>query len=67
MSIAERAQRAQTVWPKEKRQKLLKMCGYFTKEEMAEKLDVKVGQVVDMVKRMQASYKVTKNKEDYME
>ena len=67
MSIAERNQRTQTVWPREKRVKLLGMCGYFTKEEMAEKLDVKVGQIVDMVKRMQASYKVTKNKEDYVD
>ena len=67
MGIEERNQKTQTVWPRAKRQKLLKMCGYFSKEEMAEKLDVKVGQIVDMVRRMQASYKVTKNKEDYVE
>jgi len=53
------------VWTEAKRRKLLGMCGYFTKEEMALELGVKVQQVLDMVGRMGASYRVTKNKEDY--
>ena len=55
------------VWPREKRQKLLKMCGYFSKEEMAESLGMQVAQIISMVNRMHASYRVTKNKEDYVE
>ena len=67
LSLSQRNYKQATVWPIEKRRKLLKMCGYFTKEEMAEKLGLSVDQIVSMVMRMQASYRVTKDKEDYVE
>ncbi len=67
LPLSQRNCKQATVWPRWKRVKLLKMCGYFSKEEMAERLGVTVDQLVSMVMRMQASYRVTKNPEDYKE
>lgn len=54
-------------WTREERQLLLRMCGYFPKEEMAEIIGVNISQIKDMVKRMGASYRVTKTKDAYYE
>lgn len=68
MSIANHKQpKGRYKWTIEKRRHLLRMCGYFNKDEMAEIIGVNVNQIKDMVKRMGASYRVTKNKADYYE
>ncbi len=59
--------RPASVWPDEKRRKLLRMCGYFPVDELARRMDVKVSQVRDIVARMGASLRVTKNPEDFVE
>tara|TARA_R110000803_G_scaffold5230_14_gene17397 strand:+ start:228 stop:446 length:219 start_codon:yes stop_codon:yes gene_type:complete len=67
LSLSQRNSKKVSLWTVEKRKKLLKMCGYFPKEEMAKRLGVTVAQLMPQVARMGASYRVTKNIEDYIE
>jgi len=62
-----RQKKGSKVWTLPKRKLLIKMSGYFTKDEMAEKLGLEVSQVVEMCNRTGASHRVTKNIEDYVE
>ena len=65
LELSQRNCKKAKIWTVEKRRHLLSMCGYFTKEEMAERLELTVPQVISMIMRMQASYRVTKDKKDY--
>jgi len=62
-----RQKKGTKVWSKERRRMLVRMSGYFTKDEMAERLGLEVSQVVEMCNRIGASHRVTKNPEDYIE
>jgi len=62
-----RQKKGSKVWSKDKRRMLVRMSGYFNKDEMAERLGLEVSQVVEMCNRIGASHRVTKNLEDYVE